>query len=84
MELVLDHTDYLSEILLLVPWNELYSLWIVCKKWYQVLNTTIFWKRKTLLIYPSLKMLPPIPDFDWKKWLFKKQMGLKYSKLFYL
>ena len=81
MELVLTHKNYLGEILLLLEWNELYRLSIVCKSWHQFLdNNNNFWKRKVLLIYPSLQLLPLMDDFDWKKWLFRKQSGLRYSK----
>lgn len=74
MNSLLSTEHYVYEILILLPYNELFSLSIVCKLWKKILLFDIFWKKKVLITFPSFKIIPKL-DFDrinWKKWMLKK------------
>lgn len=73
--------ELVQYILLLLSIEDLIGLNIVCKSWNNVLSSEGFWKKKVLLQFPSLCLLPSNAPIQWKEWIKKKfpEMNWKHS-----
>lgn len=63
---------------------DLFDFNAVCKLWKQILDNESFWKKKTLLEFPSLNLINNKNEIYWKNWIKRRLNRFKLKKSNYI